>query len=99
MAGFAAHNQLRGQASFEKEFQDNGQILDVRTPQEFQDGHVEGSINIPLCELRSRLDQLDKNKPIDVMCAIGKRSYYAQRLLLQEGFEHVNIIGAGMFLQ
>jgi len=84
----------------------DGVVLDVRDPFELAVENVEGAVNIPLGQLRSRLDELPRDKTIHVFCRSGQRSYYATRLLLQNGFEVKNISGgtlsrtyASFFLQ
>lgn len=68
-------------------------LLDTRTSFEYQRGSAAGFIHIPLDELRSRLDELEKNKKIYVMCQSGLRSYLACRILNQYGFECYNFAG------
>ncbi|MCA9913943.1 MAG: rhodanese-like domain-containing protein [Lewinella sp.] len=66
-------------------------IIDVRTPGEFQRGHVKGSINIPLNEVQAKLKQIKKYKaPIITCCASGNRSGMAAQILNQAGVEAVN---------
>ncbi len=72
---------------------DDGIILDVREPFEQAVENVEGAVNIPLGQLRDRLDELPRDKTINVFCRSGQRSYYATRVLLQNGFEVKNISG------
>lgn len=65
-------------------------ILDVRTKSEYADGHISGSINIPVDRLGSSLSQLkDKNKPIITCCASGMRSATAKRILQSNGYSQV----------
>lgn len=65
-------------------------ILDVRTPGEYSDGHIDGSLNISLDSLPRSLAQLpDKSKPIIVCCASGSRSSAAKMLLEVAGYTHV----------
>ncbi|MBK8340109.1 MAG: rhodanese-like domain-containing protein [Flavobacteriales bacterium] len=61
-------------------------ILDVRTPEEFAQGHVQGSINIPLDALTQHLHQLDKDKPVITCCRSGMRSGQAVHVLQDHGF-------------
>ena len=68
-------------------------LLDVRTPAEYAQGHIPGSVHIPLDELRARMDELDKSKPIYVNCRSGQRSYFACCLLSQYGFDCSNLSG------
>ena len=70
------------------------QILDVRRPAEWQSGHIQGAVLIPLDKLGSRLSALDKNKQIAVHCKSGYRSSIASSLLGRAGFEQVmNVTG------
>ncbi len=71
---------------------ENGPIvIDVRTPQEFAMGAYPDAINIPLDDLSSRYDELgeDPNRDITLYCASGARSAYAQRFLMQVGYQNV----------
>ena len=70
-----------------------GVILDVRDPFELAVENVEGAVNIPLGQLRDRLDELPRDQAIHVFCRSGQRAYYATRLLLQNGFDVKNISG------
>ena len=72
---------------------DNGLLLDVRQPAELKVEQVEGAVNIPLPELRSRLGELPRDREILVFCRSGQRAYYATRILLQNGFKARNIAG------
>ena len=71
----------------------NGFILDVREPFELAVENIPGATNIPLGQLRSRLDELPKDKEIHVICRSGQRAYYATRILLQNGFKAKNVSG------
>lgn len=75
------------------------QWLDVRDPDEWASGCLEGAIRIPLGELRERLDELDPNRPVVTVCGIGQRSYFATRLLRQHGFPQVATLSGGMTMQ
>lgn len=69
-------------------------LLDVRTAEEFSFGSLPGAINIPLDDLRERMQELPKDKEIIVFCAVGLRGYLAQRILRGHGFTAVrNLIG------
>ena len=68
-------------------------LLDTRTPGEYQRGHAEDFINLPLDELRDRMEELDPSKPVYVMCQSGLRSYIACRILSQHGFVCYNFSG------
>ena len=74
-------------------------LLDTRTVGEFQRGHIEGFFNIPVDELRDRVDELDKNKPIYVICQSGLRSYISCRILEGNGFTAYNFAGGFRFYQ
>ena len=72
-------------------------LLDVRTPEEFKRGHIEGFLNIPVDELREGLSKLDKSKPVYVICQSGLRSYIASRILAGNGYEAYNFSGGYRF--
>jgi rhodanese-related sulfurtransferase len=73
-----------------KELIKNGaQIIDVRTPEEYALGHIEGSINIPLNELTVKLSKIKKNVPVITCCASGIRSSSAKSTLLSLGFTNI----------
>ena len=80
-------------------YRNGASIVDVRTPGEFSMGHIKGSKNIPLQNLRSQLNKINKNKPVIVCCASGARSSSAKRLLSAEGFENVHNGGGWQYLQ
>lgn len=65
-------------------------IVDVRTKAEYQQGHIKGSVNIPLNNLSNHYSKLNKNKPIITCCASGMRSGQAKSLLKANGFEDVH---------
>lgn len=101
IAGFVAANHLRGdvdvvhweewherQAGEEPPF-----VIDVRPPAMAAVGTVPGAVNIPLSQLRSRLDELPRDREIWVHCAIGQTGYYATRILKQYGFAARNLSG------
>lgn len=99
MAAFVAQNQRRGitKAVSPGPVGDD-LLLDVRTPAEFAAGTLEGAINIPVDELRSRLGELDCNRDITLFCQVGLRGYVAQRILQQNGFRKVKNIKGGFLL-
>ena len=75
-----------------KELMKNGaQIIDVRTITEFNNGHLRNSINIPLQDLKSKLDEINKQKPVITVCASGMRSASAKGILAKNGFEVYNL--------
>jgi len=70
-------------------------LVDVRSPEEFDTGHIEGAINIPVGELPQRLTELgDKDEPIVLYCRSGARSARALSLLQRQGFTAVSNLGA-----
>lgn len=100
MAGFIIENMkngIVGQFYYEDipslQKRDDVTLLDTRTVYEYMRGHAEGFINIPVDELRERLTELDKSKPVYVMCQSGLRSYLATRILMQNGFDAYNFAG------
>ena len=72
-------------------------LLDVRTPDEYAGGHMEGFGNIPLDDLRDRLDEIEPGKPVYVTCQSGLRSYIACRILEANGHEAYNFAGGFRF--
>ena len=72
-------------------------LLDTRTPQEYAGGHIEGFRNIPVDELRERLDEIEQGKPVYVICQSGLRSYIACRVLAGYGYEAYNFAGGFRF--
>ena len=101
MAGFAAGNLLRGDVEpvhwtdwmARRAAEDLPLVLDVRDLKEVAKGAVPGTVNIPLPELRNRLDELPRDREIWVHCGIGQRSYYAARILRQNGLKVRNLSG------
>jgi rhodanese-related sulfurtransferase len=68
-------------------------LLDVRTPPEFAVGKIPGAINLPLDELRSRLDELARGRRVIAYCQVGQRGYVATLLLRDAGFDAANLAG------
>lgn len=100
MAGFVAENILQKRIQVVPwtkvaEIGENDLLVDVRMPEEFKAGNIPGSINIPVDELRSRLNELPKDREIYIYCQIGLRGYLAQRILLQNDFTRVYNISGG----
>jgi len=101
IAGYVASNIISGKMSVVhwREVQaanpDEIIILDVRTHEERARGYIQGSLNIPLDELRERLDEIPKNKPVYLYCEIGLRGYLALQILTQHGFTHVKNLSGG----
>lgn len=93
-AGFVAGNVLRGDAEIVHADQLEGHdLLDVRTSAEHEAGAIPGSKLIPVDELRSRLDEIPKDRPIAAYCAVGLRGYIAARILSHHGFQVRNLSG------
>ncbi len=100
MAGFMIENISRG---YLKQFfwdeldtlptDGSALLLDTRTKEEFDGGHIDGFLNIPVDELRERLGELETGKPVYVICQSGLRSYIACRILMQHGFDCRNFSG------
>ena len=89
MLGFLK-NLFGGTSVDFKELVKNGaQIIDVRTPAEYNGGHIKGSKNIPLQSLNQNLGKINKNKPENTCCASGARSAAAKSILLNSGFSEV----------
>lgn len=99
MVGYVAENVLTGKVDiitpeeFSNYNMENSILLDVRTRFEYNSGHLEDSLNIPVDELRNHLDELDKNKEIIAYCQVGLRGNVASRILSQNGFNVKNITG------
>ena len=99
MLGYVAQNVLEGISSM-ADFEDaetydpaSITLLDVRTPREFERGHLPGAVNIPVDALRDRLQELDPNKEVLEYCQVGVRAHTAQRILSQNGFKVRNVTG------
>lgn len=90
MAGFVAENILQGKHRIwnyiPEEGLPNGILIDVRTPEEFSQGALENAINIPIDDLRARLNEIDPNETLYIYCQSGLRGYLAQRILSQHGY-------------
>ena len=104
MAGFLAENVINGLVrQFHVEdvaaLPRDGSVtlLDVRTPGEYSRGHIPGFVNIPVDELRQRLDEVAPGKPVYVICQSGVRSYIATRILAGQGYLCYNFSGGYRF--
>jgi NADPH-dependent 2,4-dienoyl-CoA reductase/sulfur reductase-like enzyme/rhodanese-related sulfurtransferase len=95
-AGMVAADILRGdmKISHWKEAK-SGFMLDVRHPVELAVEHVEGAVNIPLDDLRSRINEIPRDREIHVICRSGQRAYYAARILIQLGY-NAKVVSGGM---
>ncbi len=97
-AAFVANNLMQGDSTaihFNEidNLTENQLLLDVRNPEELRNGFIEGAINIPVDELRQRLDELPKEKEIIIYCQVGLRGNVAYRQLVNNGFKARNLIG------
>ncbi|MBR6413949.1 MAG: FAD-dependent oxidoreductase [Oscillospiraceae bacterium] len=99
MAGFVAENIRTGLVSIaawdEPDKAENATLLDVREEAEVMAYAIPGAVNIPLGQLRDRLNELDRTKLQIVFCAVGVRAYNAARILSQNGFEQVKVYPGG----
>ena len=95
-AGMIASNALRRDnplADWGQLGSDGVFLLDVRDPDEFEEGHIPGAVNLPLNEIRSRIEELPRDREISIYCGVGQRAYYATRILLQNGYHARNLAG------
>lgn len=100
MAGFIAHNAMLKDIDFwfAEDFPSetaSALLVDVRDKDEFDIWHIPGAVNIPLSQLRSRLDSLPRDKEILCYCKVGFRSYLAYRILKQNSFKNVKTLSGG----
>lgn len=100
VSGYVAGNILTGkmQPLYWRELRDADlakvTLIDVRTPDEFSLGALKGAINIPVDEMRGRMNEIPRDKPVYLYCGVGLRGYLASNILLQNGFGEVkNLIG------
>ena len=104
MAGFMIDNILRGVLKQWHLEEADGlprdgsvTLLDTRTAEEYEEGHIDGFRNIPVDELRERLTEIEKGKRVYVICQSGLRSYIASRILEGNGYEAYNFSGGFRF--
>lgn len=101
IAGFTASNILKKDCNvfnwdevaginYEK-----GILIDVRSPEEYGLGTIEGAVNIPLDTLRDRISEIPADKAVYIFCQVGLRGYLACRILMQKGFENVKNLSGG----
>ncbi len=100
VAGMVAANVMRGQYRLLtlddlEDGLDGCQIIDVRRPDEFEQGHLPGAVNYPIDEFRSHIGALDDQKPILLYCAVGQRAYTAYRILQNHGFSNLYSLSGG----
>ncbi len=103
MAGFVAENILHDKLKVAyrddvMQRRHDSVLLDVRSADEFAESTIPGAINIPVDELRSRMNELNKDRDVYIFCQIGLRGYLAQRILVQNGFDKVKNISGGFAL-
>lgn len=68
-------------------------LIDVREPAEYGEGHLPGALNIPMGQLVSRLSEIDRGRPVYLVCASGNRSGVMTEVLTAAGFDAVNVVG------
>jgi len=101
MAGYTASNILKGDVKIihwdeiGELDRDKSLLVDVRKPDEFEQGTIPGAINIQLDEIRERLDEFPKDKDIIIFCKVGLRGYLACRILMQNGIYNVRNLSGG----
>ena len=101
MAGYVASNILKGDSviihwhDIEKLNREKTVLIDVRTPEEFSLGTIEGAKNIPVDELRTRLSEIPQDREIIIFCQVGLRAYIACRILRQKGYKKVKNLSGG----
>lgn len=101
IAGYVAENILTGRVKvihwneLSQPENSNTYYLDVRTKDEFELGRITGAVNIPIDNLRDRLNEIPKDRKIVVNCAVGLRGYLATRILEQNGFKDVYNLSGG----
>ncbi len=103
MAGFVAENILtdRLRVFYWDEVAEklmHGILVDVRRPEEFKEGHIEGAINVPVDDLRKRIAEFPRDMEVYIYCEAGLRGYLAQRILRQNGYEKVWNLSGGYVL-
>lgn len=99
MAGYVATNIMLGDLEHIQWHEvdhivaEGGLLIDVRDPKERENGFIDGSINIPLNELRDKLDQIPREKPVYVSCQVGLRGYLASQIFKNNGYHVKNVDG------
>jgi len=68
-------------------------VIDVREPAEYRTGHLPGAVSIPMGQLTSRLGEIDRNRPVYVVCASGNRSSAMVDVLTAAGYDATNVAG------
>lgn len=102
MAGYVASNLILGDCAsihWDEIGKDAaGYLVDVRTAYEYERGTIKDAVNIPVDELRDRLGELPKDKPIHIICQVGLRGYIAYRILAANGFVGMKNLSGGYYL-
>ena len=100
MSGYVAGNILNGKMTplYWRELQQADltkvTLVDVRTKDEYELGHISGAVNVPLDEMRSRMKEIPSDKPVFLYCGVGLRGYLASNILKENGYKDVrNLIG------
>lgn len=99
MAGYVASNMIDEEVEtvqwneIDQIIEQGGLLIDVREPNERENGYIKGSINIPLVLIRTRMDEIPKDKTIYVTCQVGLRGYVATRILMNNGYKAINLDG------
>lgn len=95
MAGYAIENILLGKVEqiHWDQVKESDNLLDTRTKEEYEQGHLSNALHIPIDELRERINEIPKDKLLYIYCQSGLRSYLACRILLQKGYRCKNITG------
>jgi len=103
MVGFLAANTIRGltrpiHADELDKMMAGSEVtlVDVRTGPEFAAGAISSSINMPLEELRTRVNEIPRDKPVVTYCKLGQRGYFAERIIRQNGFDDVRNLSGGI---
>ncbi len=104
VAGYVAGNIIKGKMKplYWRELRDADlskvTLIDVRTPDEFKLGAINGAVNIPLDDMRERIGEIPADKPVYLYCGVGLRGYLASNILLQNGFKDVSNLVGGLKL-
>jgi len=99
--GFVAENIMAGLTRIAHWYDVDGLLeegvclLDVRSKEEFDDGSIKGAVNIPIDEIRDRMEEIPQDCPILIFCWVGLRGYLAERILRQHGFENLRNLSGG----
>ena len=103
MAGYYAENILNGltdpilPSELEKEKENSGLLIDLRSPDLYAKSHIADSTNIPTAKLRHNLNQLDKERTIILVCKTGLNGYFMERMLRQRGFKVRHLMGGYVY--